>query len=119
MKKILVVDDDREICNLVEQILSSKNYYVISVASASEALKQIKSNSFDLILLDMHLPDGNGIDLLPKFMSAQNIPVILMTAFGNWKSHVRSYEFGAYYFLDKPFRINLLRNLVKQALHSY
>ena len=83
----------------------------------------LSGHPVELILLDLFLPDGNGFSLLNdihgKNPELSQFPVaIVITAYGNWESHIKAYKLGAQYFLDKPFKITQVKALVERALHG-
>jgi len=122
VKHILIVDDDRFICDFLTSLLSSEDRAVYTAATIAEARELLHKNSIDLILLDLNLPDGSGIKLLSELKHGHNggtehhPSAIIMTAFGNWETHMNAYKLGAFYYLDKPFKVSQLRTLVEQAL---
>lgn len=117
-KKILIVDDDPGFRELVLCALNSEDRILFTAGNSAEARHYLKEEIFDLLLLDLYLPDGTGIDLISEFR--QGLPnqpsIILMTAYGNWETHILAYRLGIFYYLDKPFKITQLRTLVHQAL---
>lgn len=118
-KTILIVDDDLEVCELLKGLLKSEDRVVHTVTTVAGARETLLRERVDLILLDLYLPDGNGIDLLALLKSSNDVPsTIIMTAFGNWETHVKAHNLGAYYYLDKPFKITQVRLLVEQALRE-
>lgn len=119
-KSVLLVDDDQAVLELVKSILAARDLELHFAGSIAEAESVLQHETIDLILLDLFLPDGSGIKLL-KELKNQNKPIprtIVMTAFGSWETHVKAYNLGAFYFLDKPFRVRQLRVLVDQALRQ-
>lgn len=118
-KTILIVDDDSEVCELLKGLLVSEYRIVHTAATVAGAREMLLREKVDLILLDLYLPDGNGIDLLARLKSSAEVPsAIIMTAFGSWETHVKAHHLGAYYYLDKPFKITQVRFLVEQALRE-
>jgi|GEM_PF-4932091 len=116
-KKILIVDDDQQVCRLLSGILNSEGRVVESAGSLTEALEILNREMVNVLLLDLYLPDGNGLELLSQLKKVGPAPVIIMmTAFGDWESHVKSYNLGAFYFLDKPFQLTQVRTLVEHGL---
>ena len=115
-KTILVVDDDTEIRELLRTLLHDKDRIVITASTLQEARHLLESRKFDVVLLDVVLPDGNGIELLKSLKSSRNgsghPATIVMTAFGTWETHVKANSLGAYYFLDKPFKVTQVKTLV-------
>ncbi|HSP07846.1 MAG TPA: response regulator [Acidobacteriota bacterium] len=118
-KTILVVDDDSEVCSLLKGLLGSEDRIVYVATTLGDAREILGSGKIDLVLLDLYLPDGNGIDFLADLKSSPSDPsAIIMTAFGSWETHVKAHHLGAYYYLDKPFKITQVRTLVEQALRE-
>lgn len=120
-KTILIVDDDPDICELLRELLVARDRVVFTVSTLLKACEVLQREKIDLMLLDLILPDGSGIDLLTSLKASLNgeRPVtIIMTAYGTWETHVKANSLGAYYFLDKPFKITQIRTLVDQALRE-
>ena len=116
-KKILIVDDDQQVCNLLTNVLHSNDRTVLIAGSVNEAREILKTSPINVLLLDLYLPDGNGLELLSQLKQNAGSPVIIMmTAFGDWETHVKSYNMGAFYFLDKPFQLTQVRTLVEHGL---
>ena len=116
-KKILIVDDDQQVCRLLHNVLISEDRVIESANSVTEAREILARENIQVLLLDLYLPDGNGLDLLSQQKQLDRAPVvIMMTAFGDWESHVKSYNLGAFYFLDKPFQLTQVRTLVEHGL---
>jgi len=68
-KKVLIIDDDKLICLTLRRIISSMGFIATSVSNGAEGLLEIKNNIFDIVFLDIHLPDANGLNLIPKIKS--------------------------------------------------
>ncbi len=102
--KVLVVDDDIYVQNFVRSVLQDRNFTVIVTTHGNHALKLMQRHHFDVIMLDLKLPDMDGIDVLKKIrvINAESV-VIIMTAYGTMESAVQAMRFGAYDFLNKPF----------------
>lgn len=113
---VLMVDDEEGIRRLVEKELSSERRRVATAASVKEALKTFKQESFDVVLLDMRLPDGNGIDLLAQFQElAPEVQVVIVTGFGDVDNAVQAMKLGAYDYITKPFALDRLELVVEKA----
>lgn len=118
-KKILVVDDEKDIAELVGYNLTKDGFSVITVFDGEEALNQIKANSFDLILLDLMLPGIQGMDLCKQLKSApetSSIPIIMLTAKIDELDKVLGLEMGADDYITKPFSVRELVARVKAVL---
>jgi len=116
-KKALIVDDEPDICELAEITLSRMGINTRSAGDIKTAKSLLSSESFDLCLTDMNLPDGDGIDLV-EFIQQQypNIPVAVITAYGNMQLAVRALKAGAFDFVSKPVNLDVLRSLVTSAM---
>ncbi len=120
MKKILVVDDEKDLRWVLRKILLAKGYGVFEAENGANALKMLNKSSFDLVLLDNRMPGGmNGLEVLKKIMDIDpNILVIILTAFGNIKTAVTAIKQGAYDFLTKPFDKEELILTIEKALEK-
>jgi two-component system, NtrC family, response regulator GlrR len=102
--KILVVDDDRNILEVIKMRLVSGGYQVTTTGNAKEALHLAEQSKFDLLVLDLKLDEGDGISLMEDIHQINpDIPVIILTAYGTIKSAVNAMKKGAYGYLTKPF----------------
>ncbi len=118
MKRLLIVDDEPSVHYAFEKVLS-KEYEIHSVETLQEAYSKFKEISPHLVLLDLKLPDGNGIEFLKNIKKAQSeIPVIVITAFADTESAIYAMKEGAFDYLAKPFDINQLKELIRKALSS-
>jgi adenylate cyclase len=117
---LLVVDDNEDNRYMLSQQLSIQGYDNITIATnGHEALSVLRSKPFDLVLLDIMMPDLNGYDVLERIRSSpelRNIPVIMISAIGELDSVVRCIELGAEDYLPKPFEPTLLRARVRATL---
>ncbi len=116
--KVLVVDDDQTLRAALFRIYSRKGFHVITTASAKEAEQVISSEtSIDLVLLDIKLPDGDGIEILRLVKKKYDqTPVIVLTGFGSVDLAVEATKLGAYHFMTKPFNIEELTLLSDKSL---
>ena len=114
---ILVIDDDKAMRDACFQILSRQGYRVELAASAKQGLSLLERLSFDTILLDLVMPDLDGLEALKKIRALDpDVEVIIITGYGTIQSAVESIKAGAFHFLSKPFVPDDLRNLVSRAL---
>ena len=114
---ILVIDDDKAMRDACFQILSRQGYRVELAASAKQGLTLLERQSFDTILLDLVMPDMDGLEALKKIRALDpDVEVIIITGYGTIQSAVESIKAGAFHFLSKPFVPDDLRNLVSRAL---
>ncbi|MCE7944020.1 MAG: sigma-54-dependent Fis family transcriptional regulator [Chlorobi bacterium CHB1] len=115
---ILVVDDDRNICKMIEINLRKEKEYIVETANSGEAcLKAIRETIPDLILLDIQMPGIDGIETLTRIRNEEpRIPVVMMSAHGTIEKAVKSMKLGAYDFIQKPFPSDRLLVTVRNAL---
>ncbi len=118
MIKILIVDDERAICDLIDMNLTSAGYYCKSVQDGLEALDLIETEQFDLILLDIMLPGADGYDIM-EYIRPLKIPVIFITAKHEVKDRVKGLKLGAEDYLVKPFDVVELIARVEVVLRRF
>lgn len=117
--KILIVDDEREIADLVELYLQNDNYTVYKFYSAKEALACINEINLDLAILDVMLPDGNGFAICQRIREKHTYPVIMLTAKEQETDQITGLTLGADDYITKPFRPLELVARVKAQLRRY
>ena len=118
-QKILIIEDEPDIRKTLEYNISREGYEVISASSLSEAKQNLDSSSFSLLLLDLMLPDGSGLDLfreLKQDKSKSSMPVIILTAKDDEVDKVVGFELGADDYVTKPFSVRELILRVKAVL---
>ena len=119
MKKILIVEDDKGLREGIELALKREDFSFVlceSIAGARDALSV--REGFDLILLDLNLPDGSGYELLKEIKNKGNEPVIILTANDLEMDEVRGLELGAEDYITKPFSLMVLRARIDKALKN-
>ena len=104
MPRIFLVEDDREIAKNLTLLLRSEGFTVTHAPTREEAFAAADGNKFDLALIDIALPDGNGFTVYTKIKETQDIPVIFLTASGDETSVVTGLNMGADDYITKPFR---------------
>ena len=115
-KKVLIVDDEVDICELIEITLMRMDIASQSAHNITDAKLLLETEHFDLCLTDMRMPDGNGIDLVSHVQQNHSeLPIAVFTAHGNMESAVKALKAGAFDFVSKPVDIQILRNLVSAA----
>ena len=113
----LVVDDEPDIRELLGLTLGRMNVDTRHAADLSQAHALLENEHFDICLTDMRLPDGNGIELVRHIQQQElDIPVAVITAYGNMESAVEALKAGAFDFISKPVDLQVLRNLIKSVL---
>ncbi len=118
-EKILVIDDEKEIADLIELYLLNENYSVFKFYSALDALNDIYSTEFDLAVLDIMLPDINGFTLCQKIREKYNYPIIMLTAKNEETDKITGLTLGADDYITKPFRPLELVARIKAQLRRY
>lgn len=121
MKTVLIIDDEKEICDSISMILEYEGYLVDSTTSASEGLKKFSEQEISAVLLDIQMPEMNGFEVLKKIKEIKpTASVIIISAYGNVENAVKATRLGAFDFLEKPIdRDKLLisvRNATEQAI---
>ena len=115
-KKVLIVDDEADICELIEITLMRMEIASQSALNITDAKLLLDTEHFDLCLTDMRLPDGNGIELVEHVQKHHNdLPIAVITAHGNMESAVKALKAGAFDFVSKPVDIQILRSLISAA----
>ena len=120
-KRILVVDDDENILNLERTILEQKGFHVTPAGGGAEALSLLGSQDFDLVLLDVMMPEVDGFTVCRKIKEdsrLKDIPVIFLTAKGGGEALAEGFESGAIMYINKPFTANKLLTIVNTMLES-
>jgi two-component system response regulator HydG len=114
---ILIVEDDPAMGELLEKVLARRGYDILLAESASEALLIFKNHRIDLVLSDLSMPKIDGFKLLGQLKDIQpNLPVILMTSFGDQQQGIRALQEGACHLLSKPVNMETLLDCVETLL---
>ena len=103
MNRILIIDDDEELCELVSEYLTVEGFVPVSVHDGESGLQKALSETFDLVTLDVMLPKKNGFDVLGELRKTSKIPVLMLTARGDDMERIAGLEIGADDYLAKPF----------------
>ena len=116
--KILLVDDDNDVCRIVRSMLSHEQYQVQTGQSVADAFRAIEQKPFDVYVLDYKLPDGSGLDVADSIRSKRNeAPIVLMSGYDTSSVASRAEKFHAF-FLQKPFSRETICYAVKKAIGS-
>lgn len=119
MNQILIVDDDQSIREMLEILLRKEDFIPTAVASADEALEHLRNLSFDLVICDIKLREGNGVTLLEKARTiCPETLFVMITAFASSETAIEALKLGAYDYITKPFNVEKLLNVVRNALES-
>jgi DNA-binding NtrC family response regulator len=115
--KVLIIDDDQSLCQLLGQILKSAGYQALTASSAGEGLNVISTDQPDLVLLDMRLPDAWGLDLVPRIREVDpDVPLIVITGHASIEDAVKAIKAGVYDYLQKPLHTDSVLIAVAQAV---
>lgn len=115
--QLLVIDDEISICQILKKIMEGEGYQVFHTTSGTEGLKIYCERDIDVVLLDMNLPDSNGIDIAARMIDVNRmIPIILISAFGTIDRVVEAMKLGVYDFLEKPLTRDRILVTVRNAL---
>jgi DNA-binding NtrC family response regulator len=116
---ILVVDDEAEICDLLQNFLTQEGYQVFTATNGVEAITLGKQNEPDLALLDIKMPGMDGIEVLRKLKKLRrDMGVIMLTGYGNLGTAKEAMRLGAYDYLTKPFDLGLVKHVIQEALEG-
>ncbi len=122
MNHVLIVDDEQDIRDSLEAILREEDYAVTTAATAAEALKLLRDADFQAVLLDIWLPDGDGLDVLAQIHSEQTkarLPeIIMISGHGTIEAAVRATKLGAYDFLEKPLSLDRTLLVLRNAIQA-
>ena len=118
-QNILIIDDERNIRRTLDMILSGEGYQVFTCASAQAGLDTLQKERIHLVLLDIVMPETNGLDLLPKLLEVRpNLAVIMISGHGNVQNAVLAIKRGAYDFLEKPLDRDKVLLAISRALQT-
>ncbi len=119
LSKILVVDDEESIREFFQIMLKREGYEVFTAANGKEGLEHLKKNPVDLIISDIQMPELSGLELLSKVREIDPEMVVMMiTAFGSTEIAVEAMKRGAYDYIQKPFKIDEVKIIIRQALEK-
>ena len=105
MKNILIIDDDKDLCSLLERELKKENFNIIVCHDGQTGLDVFKTQNYQLVILDIMLPVMNGYDVLTEIRKLNNVPVLMLTAKDSEIDKVSGLRLGADDYITKPFLI--------------
>jgi two-component system response regulator AtoC len=118
--RVLVADDDRSMCELLQAGLARRGFEVTWRTSAAEALAAMSEGDFDVIVTDLNMPGTNGLELCERVTANRpDVPVVVITAFGSMDTAVAAIRAGAYDFITKPFEMDVLRLTLDRAAQHH
>lgn len=115
-RKILVVDDEPEMAEMLERALAKENYVVLVALSGREGLRQVHRHQPDLVVLDVMMPDMSGWETLRRLREFSQVPVIMLTAVNEENAKVQGLDLGADDYVTKPFGIRELKARIRASL---
>ncbi|WP_302419908.1 response regulator transcription factor [Blautia marasmi] len=118
MKRILLIEDDKDLNTGLTYDLESENYKVFSALTLGDGMSILSEKEVDLILLDGNLPDGDGFDFCRSVKSESDIPVIFLTARDMDRDEMQGFDCGADDYITKPFNMPILHRRIKAALRK-
>ena len=119
-RRVLVVDDHQATCNLLELGLRQERIDVLSTTSAAHALELLSAEQFDVVLTDLNMPNMGGIELCTRVVAERpDVPVVVVTAFGNLDTAISAIRAGAFDFVTKPFEIEAVVVAVERAIRHH
>lgn len=118
MKRILIIEDDFSLANGIALALKDREFTFVQAQNLHSAWQETENTAFDLIILDINLPDGNGLEFLKKLREHSAVPVIILTANDLETDVVTGLELGADDYITKPFSLMILRARVDARLRS-
>ena len=117
MKKVLIVDDETNMCSIIRDILVEDGYEVMVAGNGREALGVVQKTVPDLIITDINMPCMSGLDLLREVKNLHpQIQFIIMTAFGELETYLKAMNNGAFDYITKPLNIEMLKIMVAKIL---
>lgn len=113
---VVIVDDDEELCTLLSKALEREEFTVTAVHDANTGLDEVLSDRHKLVILDIMLPGGNGLDVLKEIREKSRVPVVMLTARGEERDRIKGLEIGADDYLPKPFSTRELMARMRAVL---
>lgn len=118
--QILVVDDEPELCHVLQKVLKKEGYRVLTATTGQKAIELLKKEKVHLLLLDLKMPDIGGLELLKKIRGEgkkkNRVPTVILTAYGSLSSAREAMALGAVDYLTKPFDLDEVKSVVKEVL---
>ncbi len=117
--RILIIDDDPHFLRVLQRILSGEKFVVTATSNPCDAVELLRSSNFNLIICDLRMPDCDGLNLLQAIRGAGNeIPVIILTAYGEVDTYLEAMNAGATEYLNKPIKSDELVQVVRNCLRK-
>ena len=117
MARLLIIDDDVKICTLLTMMIESMEHQACAAHTLEEGIHRASAGQYDIILLDLEFPEGNGLQILPDLLKAPSSPeVIIVTGTGDPRGAELAFKYGVWDFIQKPFTLDELSLLITRAL---
>jgi len=117
--RILIIDDDPHFLRILQRILSGEKFAVKAISDSCDAVELLRSGNFDLIICDLRMPDCDGLNVLHSIRGSQNeVPVIILTAYGEVDTYLEAMNAGATEYLNKPIKSDELVRVVRNCLRK-
>jgi DNA-binding NtrC family response regulator len=117
--RILIIDDDPHFLRVLQRILSGEKFMVTATSNPCDAVGLLRSGTFELIICDLRMPDCDGLNILQAIRGAGNeIPVIILTAYGEVDTYLEAMNAGATEYLNKPIKSDELVQVVRNCLRK-
>ena len=118
-QRVLVVDDQKGVRRLLEELFKKEGYEVNVAVDGKDSVEKVKAYTPDIVLMDMKMPNMNGLEASQEIIKYDHrIPIIMMTAYGEMEVVQKALEVGVKKYITKPFDIIDLRNMVKEVLEQ-
>jgi DNA-binding NtrC family response regulator len=115
--RIMVIDDEESMCRFMQIMLQKEGYDVTSTVSSKEALEEMKSKDYDLVIADLMMPEMNGLELLSRAKSIHpDVNFIVMTAYASVDTAIEALKKGAFDYITKPFKVDEIKIAIKKSL---
>ena len=118
-KKIVVIDDEQGVTELLQKVFTMDGYIVRTENYSEKGLELVKNEKPDIVLLDIKMPNIDGIEVLSRIKETEkDVIVIMITGYGSLETAMESMKSGAFDYITKPFDINFIKELVARSLES-
>ena len=116
-RRVLIIDDDRSMCDVLEAELGKRGFQAVGTTSPEDALRRLVEDDFGLVLTDINMHGMSGVDLCRQIVeSREELPVVVMTAYGSLEAAIAAIRAGAYDFVTKPFEMDGLALAIERAI---
>jgi len=117
--RVLIVDDDPYFLRVLGRILTGENFQVRTAEGAAQAAQALKETSYDVVISDLRLPDGDGLSILQELRQAgSDTPLVILTAYGEVDSYLAAMNAGATEYLNKPVKTEELVEVIRKCMRS-